>query len=358
MASEKADHPAWPREVPALDFGGGFTVRALRDSRDAIQVADCAYATYEKDFPLDIAYHPRKLLEANRKGTVVSIVAELADGNIVGHGALAREGGGDLGGEMCMGFVHPDFRRRGLLRGIADVVVRTAFELGLKQIYCGSVMPHIYSQAAAFSLGFSETGIKFGYVGPMSIMSMGIPAGEERVSVLVQTKRLRPDEGGGYRIPGKHRRILETLDRWRGESHRFRVDDPGQPPPFQAEATVWAPPALVSSYVPGQKYGKVEIGHLRSDCRDELRREITGFMSHGAECVNVLVPFETGIAAAVAFLEASGFFFGGIHPMRDGKDALLMQFLTTEVDITRFAFAHERCRLLAEYIDEQRSAPL
>lgn len=352
IGKSEAGVPHLPEDgIHSLD-AGGFTIRILRNARDAVQVADCAYATYEADFPLDIAYHPAKLMEANRCGTIVSIIAESDSGRICGHGALARGTNTDMCGEMCMGFVHPDFRRCGLLGEIAEFIVLTAVELGLRQIYCGSVMQHIHSQKPAFRLGFTETAIKLGYVEPLAIKSMGIASDGQRTSVLVQTRQLQAVGHEAWYIPEKHRDMLRVITDWRSESPQFVVDDPYLP--FVLDANTHVSSTMVSSYSHSQKYAKIEVRLSRADSLDHLRRKISDFLLLGAECIHIFVPLEQGVSKIVAFLESLRFFFGGIHPLGDGRDALLMQYLVADVDMAGFQFFHERCAILAKYIGAEK----
>src|SRR5262249_42955950 len=68
-----------------------YTIRRFAPC-DAAAVGRAFYLTYGYAYDLSAVYSPQRLVELNESGSYLSIVAVAADGEIVGHYALAREG--------------------------------------------------------------------------------------------------------------------------------------------------------------------------------------------------------------------------------------------------------------------------
>ena len=64
-----------------------LTVRRFRPE-DAGEVAQCAYRCYDYSYMGEALYVPERVIEMNRTGEMVSVVAEGPDGKVYGHAAL------------------------------------------------------------------------------------------------------------------------------------------------------------------------------------------------------------------------------------------------------------------------------
>jgi len=69
--------------------GQDFAVRRFEPG-DAWAVARCFYEVYEEHYPFDTYYVPEKLIEANRRGDMIGVVAVTETGDIIAFGALFR----------------------------------------------------------------------------------------------------------------------------------------------------------------------------------------------------------------------------------------------------------------------------
>lgn len=329
---------------------GAFVFRLLRDERDAIQVARCAYFSYGYDYPNETIFDPRKLTEANRDGSIISMVAEDETGRIAGHTALERTGAADRAAELGMAFVHPDFRSRGLLTALTDDLVSYAKERGMAQLYVCAVTGHAYSQKAAAREGFVESALRLGQAQSMNFRKIGET--DQRVSMLVQTRRLAACDDAPRFVPAKHREMLGEIYGWRGESPELRTDTTalGDLPARDAEG-----PGVLSLYAPMPRFALIEVPHTHFGIDAALTRAIRAMRANEVECMNVLLPLEPGVDALMRLLEARDYYFGGIQPMRDGRDALLMQRLHVEnIDISKLVMYSENAARLAAYVERDR----
>lgn len=344
------EHAAPARPDRAQQGAESFTIRPLRDERDAIQVARCAYFSYGYDYPSDVVFEPRKLVEANRAGSLVSLLAVNAAGRIAGHVALEMAGAGDRSAELGMAFVHPDFRSQGLLSQLTDKILAHAEAMGLKQIFVSSVTGHTHSQRAAAKQGFVSCALKLGLAPPINIRALS--AATTRISTLVQTKRIAAETCANAKryVPQKHLEAIRAIYSWLGESPELIADDasPCGAPESQP---------VSAQYAEAFCYSMLEVNRISADAARDLVRAIRTERTREVACMNVLLPLEPGVNVLASVLEARDFYFGGIHPMRDSRDALLMQRLHVEnIDMGALALHDENSRRLAAYVERERGA--
>src|SRR5512133_765704 len=81
---------------------------------DAPGVARLFRQVYGEGYPIDIYYHPERLIEENAADRILSSVARTPDGEVVGHDALILLDPATRLYENAAGMVLPGFRGQGV----------------------------------------------------------------------------------------------------------------------------------------------------------------------------------------------------------------------------------------------------
>ncbi|MBV8489464.1 MAG: GNAT family N-acetyltransferase, partial [Candidatus Eremiobacteraeota bacterium] len=187
-----------------------YEVRRFR-AADAPGVARAFYLTYGYTYDFTAVYVPARLAELNELGRYVSIVAVTADGEIVGHYALAREGDEPIA-DACGAIVLPAHRGRNLTNRLRERVEREAISLGLAAYYSEPVTDHPRTQHASESFGAKPCGITLGEA-PRGFIArhMDLSTTAQRQSCMLYVKPLQSPQPRTIYPPVRHRAIVERI---------------------------------------------------------------------------------------------------------------------------------------------------
>ena len=122
-----------------------FKVRPMEPS-DAVEVSKCIYKAYGHSYAYENAYYPERLIEANERGELFSVVAVTASDEIMGHVALQFRRGKRRIAELCQGVVKPEFRAQNCFTRMNAYLVEKAKSDGLMGVFGQAVTNHTYSQ--------------------------------------------------------------------------------------------------------------------------------------------------------------------------------------------------------------------
>jgi hypothetical protein len=129
---------------------------------DAPGVARLFRQVYGEGYPIEIYYHPERLIEENAVGRVLSSVARTQAGDIVGHDALVLLDSASRLYENAAGAVLPGFRGQGVFfRLMKHNICDYAERFGLQEILGEPVCNHSSCRRCACSLATGRRGWKW-----------------------------------------------------------------------------------------------------------------------------------------------------------------------------------------------------
>lgn len=323
-----------------------YTIRRFQPS-DASGVARAFYLTYGYAYDLNAVYVPKRLIALNQSGRYVSIVATTADGEVVGHYALAREGDEPIA-DGCGAIVLPAHRGRDLLNRLRQQAEREAIAIGLAAYYSEPVTDHPRTQYASETFGAKACGITLGET-PRSFVArhLELSTTTQRQSCMLYVKPLRPRDERSIYAPARHRAIIENIYQQLGLP--VVMGQPAEPADrdiFHTEINARDGTGSISV----ETIGKETLYRIRQAVEDLRNTRRLG-------AIYLSLPLEDPATAALCeAMEGCGFFFSGIGPwMLSGRDALRLQMTLTPIDLSALVVIGTFARVLLEYIDSERT---
>jgi hypothetical protein len=322
-----------------------YAIRRFQPA-DAPGVARAFYLTYGYAYDVSAVYVPGRLIELNESGRYISIVAVTADGDVVGHYALSREGDEPIA-DACGAVVNPAHRGRDLLNRLRDRAETEAVALGLAGYYSEPVTDHPRTQHASESFGAKACGITLGEA-PRGFIArhLALSTTTQRQSCMLYVKPLRAREPRTIYPPPHHRAIIGAV-----------YEELGLP-------------IVIAASAPPQGRGRFHEGITRSDAIGTIDVETIGEETPQLVCqaardlratsnlgaLYAQLPLEDpGTSALCEAMERYGFFFAGVGPwMLGGRDALRLQMPLTPIDLSALVVIGEFGKRLLEYVASER----
>ncbi|MDA8126314.1 MAG: ATP-binding protein [Deltaproteobacteria bacterium] len=343
IAPFKEDEPLAPPQE--------YAIRRLRPE-DGIRVAQCLYRTYGTSYPNEDLYYPERIASMNETGEMISVVAEDAAGQIVGHYALKRSGPEPVM-ESGQAVVAPAHRGRKLMERMRTFIEEEGKRVGLIGIFGEPVTSHIYSQRTIESFDSYPCGLSLG-LAPRSIQFKKISSEPlaQRESCMIYFKHLTADPGPAtVYLPPQHQEILRRIYAGIGAPPTFCS-------PEVARSKAAGPGKVAVSFSRSFGIGLIQVKEIGADTAVEILRARHDLCDlAGAEAVFLELPLaQTGTPALCTFAEEKGFFLSGIGPRfaPDG-DVLRMQYLNSEIDTGLLKIYNPFGRELLAYIEKERA---
>jgi len=316
----------------------------LMQPGEAARVAQCVYRTYGYTYPSEHFYHPERLAEMNRSGELISAVAVLGSGEVVGHCALVGAPGSPVM-EIGQAIVSPQYRNRGIVAELAVLLLQAARERGLMGLCSLPVTLHPYSQRAALKLGFREAGVLLGYV-PQSVYFKQIGDQElpQRETLLYSFMPLDlPAELTVY-PPPHHAGMIRRIYQHVGLPRRL-AECPAdvQPPVAPSNLSTHIKLSFSSAQIELHGYGHRAI--------QEVAVRLADLRGRGLAVIHLDLPLTDPLTARFcADLEDLGFVFGSVMPGVQ-KDVLRLQYLhDVNIDYAKIACASGFAHTLLDYV--------
>jgi len=319
-----------------------YVIRRLTPA-DALQIPELANTVNGPGYIHAEVYHPQKLLQLNRDGHLVSVVAVHREHGVVGHSALERPDMGPIA-ETGEAMVLPDHRHHHLLDRMKLALEEEARKLGLAGIYGNAVTHHVFSQRTEERYKAHPTGFLLAASPASAHRIEGSPP--QRVSLLSYFKFLGEPGVTIAHLPQHHRETVNQIYNLLGRRVEF-----GRP------KTSAGPTAISSSYDPPTQQGRVKVAEPGSDAAEKIDSARHGLINNfGAEVIYLELPLRhPGSAEVCAQAEALGFFFSGISPQAPGSgDWLRLQYLKAPLDLSLLQIESEFARGLLSYIAGER----
>jgi hypothetical protein len=322
-----------------------YAVRRFRPD-DALGIARAFYMTYGYAYDFAAVYVPERLVELNASGSYISIVAVGADGSVVGHCALARDGNAPIA-DVAGAIVLPAHRGRRLLNRMLECAEAEAVALGLAAYYSEPVTDHPRTQISSLSFGEKACGLTLGEA-PRSFVArhMDLSTTTQRQSCMLYVKPLRAREARTMHAPPRHHDIVASI-----------YEHLGLPVTFSGGAPAMGRGRFHTSITRRDGIAAIEVEEVGAETSELVRQAVEDLrVAQRLGAIYASLPLEdAGTPVLCDALEQQGFFFSGVGPwMLDGRDALRMQLPLTPIDLSSILVIGEFGKILLDYIASER----
>lgn len=329
IARMRAD---WRDIVPDQDFElGSFR------PEDGDGIVRSVLQIYDDKYPVDDFYIPARIVELNDRGDMITLVARVEDGEVVGHASLWRTSSANPHlYEYGQVIVVPAYRRRNLALSLTERLGRIlAATEDAHGVFIEAVTNHTTSQRLASLLGAKPCALELGLMPEGQFAGEG--AGSSRVSCLMLARVIR-DQRRKLCLPADSRAMLEPIVWQLGLDRDLSFGSGTEPvaPLTQMMVQRFGPAGVVRC-------------HVSEPGRDLVER----ILEAGGGGVVVEVFLSAGSTAApwaVEQLRQSGFFLSGLMPLWFGADAIILQRLDGAIDIGVLKLESDDAKLLAEAV--------
>jgi hypothetical protein len=318
-----------------------FTLRRFC-SDDAAGVTRLVKRVYgDTYYPRDL-YSPDEIVELNKAEKLVSVVALDSEGHVIGHYALERP---DLGAvaEASDAIVALEYRHHHLLEEMRPLLREEAKRLGLTGLVGYAVTNHAFTQKAEDHFGSHPCGVALG-MWPRSFHNMPEPL-TQRMSFVIYFDYVSPANHVVH-VAAPHREMIARIYQQYGISYEL------------CEVTARVETGdIVLEHEPEVQTGTICVRRVGADTAASLRQACENLCDGcGAKAITLELPLVQPETAEVCrAAEEAGFFFSGLGPAfaADG-DALLMQFLAEDLDLSLIEIENPFAKELLAYVGRER----
>jgi len=321
--------------------GGQYTIRRFC-SDDAAGVTRLVEGVYGDTYYPRVLYNPEEIVRQNDAETLVSIVALDSAGQVIGHYAFERP---DLGAvaEASDAIVAVESRHHHLLEAMRPPLREEAKRLGLTGMVGYPVTNHLFSQKADEHFGAHPCGVALG-LWPRSFHNMPEPL-PQRMSFVVYFDYVSPASHVVH-VAAPHREIISRIYQQYDISNELCENAPS------VETG-----EIVLEHEPEVQTGTIRVRRAGADTAAGIRQAREQLCDNcGAKAITLELPLVQPETAEICrAAEADGFFFCGLGLAfaADG-DALLMQYLTEDLDLSLVQIENPFAKELLLYIGRER----
>ena len=318
-----------------------YTIRRFcsDDANGVTRLVEGVYGdTY---YPLDL-YNPEAIIHLNESEKLVSVVALDSADQVIGHYALERP---DLESvaEASDAIVAVTYRHHHLFEEMRPLLREEGKRLGLTGLVSYTVTNHPFTQKAEDHFGSRPCGVALG-LWPRSFHNMPEPLAQ-RMSFVIYFDYVSP-AAHVVHVAAPHREMLSRIYQQYGISYELCEVAP-------AVETG----DIVLEHEPEVQTGTIRVRRAGADTAAALRQAREKLCDGcGAKTVTLELPLSQPETAEVCrAAEEAGFFFSGLGPAfaADG-DALVMQFLTEDLDLSLIEVENPFAKDLLAYVGRER----
>ncbi len=341
MSSREENLARLRSSVREIAPGQEFVVKDF-DPQDAQGIAALFYAVYGETFPVDSVYDPEHYIQANASRQMHHVVGRTASGDVVGLLAYFRNPPGKHIMEMGSWIVLPSYRNTTLAWRLGKHSLgNTPAHLELHVIYIQNVCDHLISQRAADKYKFHSCAIELEAMPPRP--QEAPEAAGNRIS-LIDAFLLRQDTPHIVHLPSAYADTLQGMYASRGLQREFV--QVGQPQGMSRSSVESMDAASLA---------KMTIQAVGTDIAEHIGRFVLDYPDRHVHQL-VLPLYYPGISLAVQAAREVGFFLGGLLPLWDDRDMLLMQKLSTEPDYSKVQLYTQEAKELLGLIAADRGS--
>ncbi len=314
---------------------------------DAQGVTALFRSVYGDKYPVATYLDPDLLIRENKEGRVISSVARIPSGAIVGHVSLFNSAPNPRIFESGAGVVHKLYRGG---QGIFTQLCCHGIEMGqthpgVDLIFGEPVCNHPYSQKMLTNQGFVSCATE------VSLMPAEAYAKEEsaggRVTTLLGFLPLKPVPATVYLPQG-----WEAL-------FSFCYKDLKVDRTFEAAGGTPQKPktTMATQIFDFASVARVAISQMGQDFESQIQAREKDLLGQGSRVIQVwLNTGEPFVGSAAETLKTMGYFFGGVLPCWFGTDGLLMQKVLDKPDWKGMVLEGERNKALGDLVQKAWAA--
>jgi hypothetical protein len=309
---------------------------------DAPAVTRLVESVYGDSYYPPAFYDPQEIVQMNERGTMLSILAVNEESEVVGHYGLERQLTGAVA-EASDAIVAAEYRHDHLMENMRVLLREEATEIGLTGLVGYPVTNHLFSQMAEEHFGAHPSGIAPG-LWPRSYHNMPEPL-PQRMSFVIYFKFLRLP-GEAIHVATPHSDLLERIAKQWGTTVRRQNGAPAN-----------GPGEISIEHEPEVQTGTIRVHRAGSDSVAAVRHALEKLLDWGTKAIVLELPLaQPATADLCRDAELQGFFFSGLGPAfaADG-DALLLQFLSEDLDLALIQIDNPFAKEILDYVGRQRN---
>lgn len=303
----------------------------LMKPSDAVGVADLFKVYYGENYPVKTFYNPEELIKANEEKHIVSVVARNEAGAIVGHAAVYHSSPYEKLYEEGAILVHPDYqRKRCSVKSIALSTMMESIHIAQETkiaegIFAELVCNHMHTQKFAYRFGsFFPTAFEVNLMPAEAYVKSGDASG--RVSSILFFKKIAKSSKTVY-VPSRYKSQFKYIYEPMELDRIFKDALPNLAPKIGSETTA------LNQYFEFADTSRVTINKIGSDFSSYISITENKVDAKGGIVFQYWLPLDSPqIEFALNTLLAKGYSFGGVLPLWNNTDSLLMQKVKSVVE--------------------------
>lgn len=310
-------------------------------------VSRCFFDVYGNSYPTAFVYEPKRLIELNESGELISIVAVLHETDeVVGHCSAQRCYPGDSA-ESGLAVVKRSHEGHFLLAQIGNYLYKEVFQNGVHCLINHEVTSHRASQVIARRAGYKNCCLALGAM-PSSLdfkKTTGVVS--QRESVVVSMKFLVPPEPAIVCAPSHHQDMIEQI-----YAHL------GRPVSFERLPMQSGTGSVTVRLNSAWEMGDIQVQSTGTDTAADIKRHLRDMLNTGAASTVFLeLPLDQGgIDDVCRAAESEGFFFAGLGPnTTHGGESLFLQYVASKLDMSLFQVASPMGKNIFKYVANERT---
>lgn len=325
--------------------------RDLTEERVDALVA-CVRRCYGESYPEADFYDPAALRELLRSERLVSKLAVVGDGRVVGHLGTRFERTKDVTAHLLGGFVDPDYRNQGILIQLGAAAHARYRELGLVGTWMFATTAHGRSQRMLERANSTATGVLLGHI-PADIDYRGIEPERDsrRVGAIAFYQSFGPAPAVRVFVPPRYAELVRSIYR-----------DADLPRDVRSGSGHYTSLHGVVRYDAKRQVAVFRFGQLANGELGDAgtAQPLAALLDRASQCHAEVsyadVPLANeGAPGLIAELWARGFGFGALLPASERSETLRLQRVSSSrVSPERMVLVTPRsAELLAWILEEQ-----
>ena len=332
------------RAKAPIPHGGAYAIKAMRPA-DAPGVAGLFHTIYDAHYPVLDYFVPEKLIALNRQKAVLTLVARLETGEIVGHGAYYRSSPPNPAVyEQGQLLIDPAYRQTSMAFKLLRELDALSYAMPWAEAFFGeAVCHHLVTQKSGDKQGYTPSGLE------LSLMPAGTYAKEGTAGrgSCVMTFRLARDKALPLHLPEIYRPVLEGILSGFSLGRDIRFDPGDQPASGET--------VLTSRLFDLAQVERVQVAAVGRDFPTHADAIEERANRLGLAVVQVYLNASCpGTPWAAQTLRRRGYVFGAFMPLwfPDG-DALMLQRLVEEPDFEAIKLYTDRAKAILAHIRQE-----
>lgn len=329
----------------SLDDEQALDIRMMLPE-DAPGVVELYRSVYGDEYPVKAVYDVAGIIEQQKSGDMVRIVAVNKKGRVLGQVAAYRScvSNPELY-EEGQGIVPMEYRNRGILDSCIKYAHDQVYPQIMEQMWGEAVCNHVFTQKVEVGLGCYETGIELDLMPAATYQKEKSSSG--RVAGLIMCYTYKSLSQTVF-LPEIYKESLRYLYAGCDFGHRFlSASEPLPPSPTKGRTDIYG----------GAGVARFTISDLGSDLEDYLLEQEKKALSQNACVLQLYLDLASpSTGAAIDILRKHQYFLGGVLPRWFDSDGLLMQKILHEPNFVDIHLYSDRARQILNIIESDRNA--